>query len=46
MLLLVFLAALVLLGFVLAVVVIKWLFVLAVIAALCWVIVFFVRRIA
>jgi hypothetical protein len=46
MLLLLFLAALVLLGFVLAVVVIKWLFVLAVIAALCWVIVFFVRRIA
>jgi hypothetical protein len=46
MLLLLFLAALVLLGFVLAVVVIKWLFVLAVIAALCWVIVFFARRIA
>jgi hypothetical protein len=40
------LAALVVLGIVLAVVVIKWLFILAVIAALCWVILFFVRRIA
>lgn len=40
------LAALVIAGIVLAVVVIKWLFILAVVAALCWVILFFVRRVA
>jgi hypothetical protein len=40
------LAALVVLGIVLAVAVIKWLFILAVVAALCWVVVFFVRRTA
>ena len=40
------LAALVIAGVVLAVVVIKWLFILAVVAALCWVILFFVRRVA
>jgi hypothetical protein len=38
------LAALVIAGVVLAVTVIKWLFILAVVAALCWVILFFVRR--
>jgi hypothetical protein len=31
-------------GVVLAVTVIKWLFILALVAALCWVILFFVRR--
>ena len=40
------LAALVVLGVVLAVVVIKWLFILAVVAALIWLILFFVRRTA
>jgi len=44
-LLLVLLAALVVLGIVLAVTVIKWLFVLAIVAALCWVILFFFRRV-
>ena len=44
--LLILLAALVALGVVLAVVVIKWLFILAVVAALAWVIPFFARRIA
>lgn len=43
---LVLLAALVVLGIVLAVVVIKWLFILAVIAALVWVIAFFMRGIS
>ncbi|HEU5216947.1 MAG TPA: hypothetical protein VFU30_15575 [Gaiellaceae bacterium] len=42
---LILLAALVVLGIVLAVEVIKWLFILAVVAALVWVILFFVRRI-
>ena len=46
MLLALLLAALVVAGIVLAVIVIKWLFILAVVAALCWVILFFVRRIA
>ena len=46
LLLLLLLAALVIAGVVLAVVVIKWLFVLALVAALCWVILFFTRRIA
>jgi hypothetical protein len=40
------LAALVVAGVVLAVVVIKWLFILALVAALCWVILFFVHRVA
>ena len=40
------LAALIVLGVVLAVAVIKWLFILAVVAALCWIILFFVRRTA
>ena len=40
------LAALVVLGVVLAIVVIKWLFILALVAALVWVILFFTRRIA
>ena len=44
--LLLLLAALVVLGIVLAVTVIKWLFILAIVAALCWVILFFFRRIA
>ncbi len=44
--LLLLLAALVVLGVVLAVVVIKWLFILAVVSALAWVILFFARRIA
>jgi hypothetical protein len=42
----VLLAALVVLGIVLAVAVFKWLFILAVVAALVWAIVFFARRIA
>jgi hypothetical protein len=42
--LLLVLAALIVLGIVLAVAVIKWLFILAVVAALCWVVVFFMRR--
>jgi hypothetical protein len=46
MLLFLALAALVIVGIVLAVIVIKWLFILAVVAALVWVIVFFARRIA
>ncbi len=46
LLLLLLLAALVVAGIVLAVVVIKWLFVLALVAALCWLILFFVRRVA
>ena len=46
MILLLLLAAHVVLGIVLAVVVIKWLFILAVIAALIWVIAFFTRGIA
>jgi hypothetical protein len=44
-LLLIVLAALVVLGVVLAVAVVKWLFILAVVAALVWVILFFVRGI-
>jgi hypothetical protein len=40
------LAALVVLGVVLAVAVVKWLFILAVVAALCWLILFFTRRTA
>ena len=44
--LLLLLAALVVLGIVLAVAVVKWLFILAVVAALCWIIVFFARRAA
>jgi hypothetical protein len=44
--LLLLLTALVILGVVLAVVVIKWLFILAVVSALAWVILFFARRIA
>jgi hypothetical protein len=43
-LLLLLLAALVVAGIVLAVTVIKWLFILAIVAALCWLILFFVRR--
>ncbi|MFL5925860.1 MAG: hypothetical protein ACJ77E_02885 [Gaiellaceae bacterium] len=39
-------AALVVAGVVLAIVVVKWLFILAVVAALGWVTLFFVRRIA
>lgn len=46
LLLLLLLAALVVVGIVLAVTVIKWLFVLAVIAALVWVILFFARGIS
>jgi hypothetical protein len=42
---LVLLAALVVLGVVLAVVVIKWLFILAVVAAVAWLIMLFARRI-
>ena len=45
-LLLVLLAALVVLGIVLAVAVIKWLFILAVVAALLWAIAFFTRGIS
>jgi hypothetical protein len=44
--LLLLLAALVVLGIVLAVVVIKWLFILAIVAALVWVIAFFTRGIS
>lgn len=44
-LLLVLLAALVVAGIVLAVTVIKWLFILAIVAALCWVILFLFRRV-
>lgn len=44
--LLLLLAALIVLGIVLGVAVIKWLFILAVVAALCWIILFFVRRTA
>jgi hypothetical protein len=44
--LLLVLALLVVAGVVLAVVVIKWLFILAVVAALAWLITFFARRIA
>ena len=44
--LLLLLAALVVLGIVLAVVVIKWLFILAVVGALVWVIAFFTRGIS
>lgn len=40
------LAAVIIAGVVLAVVVIKWLFILAVVSALAWVILFFARRIA
>jgi len=40
------LAALVVLGIVLAITIVKWLFILAVVAALCWLIMFFVRRVA
>ena len=36
----------VILGIILAITIIKWLFILAVIAALVWVILFFVRRTA
>ena len=45
-LLLLLLAALVVAGIVLAVTVIKWLFILAIVAALAWVLLFFVRRAA
>ncbi len=45
-LLLLLLALLVVIGVVLAVTVIKWLFILAVVSALAWVILFFARRIA
>jgi hypothetical protein len=45
-LLLLLLAGLVVLGVVLAIVVVKWLFILALVAALCWVIMFFARRVA
>ena len=44
--LLVLLAALVVLGIVLAVTVVKWLFILAIVAALIWVIAFFSRGIS
>jgi hypothetical protein len=44
--LLVLLAALVVLGIGLAVAVIKWLFILAIVAALLWVIAFFTRGIS
>ena len=44
--LLVILAALVVAGVVLAVTVIKWLFILAIVAALIWVIAFFTRGIS
>lgn len=44
-LLLILLAGLVVLGIILAITVIKWLFVLAIVAALCWVIAFFARRV-
>jgi len=44
--LLLLLAALVALGVGLAVAVVKWLFILAVVAALCWLILFFTRRTA
>jgi hypothetical protein len=44
--LLLLLAVLVVAGIVLAVTVLKWLFILAVVAALVWVILFLVRRIA
>ena len=43
--LLLLLAAIVVLGIVLAVEVVKWLFILAIVAALVWVILFFVRGI-
>jgi len=46
MILLLLLAALVVLGVVLAVTVIKWLFILAVVAALIWLIAFFTRGIS
>jgi hypothetical protein len=46
MIFLLLLAALVVLGIVLAVVVIKWLFILAVVAALIWLILFFTRGIS
>jgi hypothetical protein len=46
MIILLLLLALVVLGVVLAVAVVKWLFILAVVAALCWVIPFFTRRTA
>jgi hypothetical protein len=42
---LILLALLVVLGIVLAVEVVKWLFILAIVAALVWVILFFVRGI-
>jgi hypothetical protein len=45
MILLLIVAALVVLGIVLAVEVVKWLFILAVVAALVWIILFFVRGI-
>ncbi|MEN3342763.1 MAG: hypothetical protein V7644_2167 [Actinomycetota bacterium] len=38
------LAALVIAGIVLALIVIKWLFILAVVAALVWLVLFFARR--
>lgn len=44
--LLLLLAALVVLGVVLAVTVIKWLFILAIVAGLIWVIMFFARGIS
>ena len=42
--LLLLLAALVVAGVILAVTVVKWLFIFAIVAALCWVILFFARR--
>jgi hypothetical protein len=45
-LLLLLLAALVVAGLVLAITVIKWLFILAIVSALAWVILFFARRLA
>lgn len=44
--LLLLLAALVVAGIVLAVTVIKWLFILAIVAALVWIVLFVVRRAA
>jgi hypothetical protein len=45
LLLLILLAAIVVLGIVLAVEVVKWLFIIAIVAALVWVILFFVHGI-
>jgi hypothetical protein len=46
LILLLLLAALAIAGVVLAIVVIKWLFILAIVSALAWVILFFARRVA